>query len=69
MFESNVSNEQLRRLEAPQLELVEAPETTAGGRVWDATPERKTVRPRGERMAQSREYEGVLTKLLRRIAR
>lgn len=69
VFEANVSNEQLQRLEAPQLELVDAPETTASGRVWDATPAPKAVRPRVERMAPSREYEGMLTKLFRRLAR
>jgi hypothetical protein len=69
VFETDVSNEQLRRLEAPQLELAEAPETTAGGRVWEATPAHKGARPRVERMARSREYEGVLMKLFRRLAR
>jgi hypothetical protein len=69
VFESDVSAQQLERLEAPQLELVEADDVTAQGRVWDAAPARKSARTSAARRAQSREYEGLLTKLLRRLGR
>jgi hypothetical protein len=69
VFETDVSDQQLKRLEAPQLELVEADEAATQGRVWEAVPARKTARTPAARMAQTREYEGVLTKLFRRLGR
>jgi hypothetical protein len=69
VFETNVSNEQLQRLEAPQLELVDTHATPAQGRVWEAVPARKPAGAPVARMTQSREYEGVLSKLFRRRGR
>jgi hypothetical protein len=68
VFETDVSAQQLKQLEAPQLELADAHQATRG-RVWEPVPARTTARAPGARMAQSREYGGVLTKLFRRLAR
>jgi hypothetical protein len=69
VFETDVSAQQLKQLEAPQLELADAHEAPTQGRVWDAAAARKPPRAPVTRMAQSRGYEGVLTKLFRRLGR
>jgi hypothetical protein len=69
VFETDVSNEQLQRLEAPQLELVDTHAMPAQGRVWDSTAARKPARAPVARVTRTREYEGVLSKLFRRLGR
>ena len=76
VFESNVSNEQLQRLEAADLALLDHADTSSEGRVWTrdsspSTPALKQSSARGKSgvtQNQKGEYETVLRRILRRLS-
>jgi len=65
VFETDVTNEQLQRLEAADLAVVEAEPAAASGRVW--TNASRPVAPRPQAVAPARNPT-VLKRLLRRLA-
>jgi hypothetical protein len=64
VFETDVTNEQLQRLEAVELAVVEAEPAAASGRVW--TNASRPVAPRPQAVAARNPT--VLKRLLRRLA-
>jgi hypothetical protein len=78
VFESNVSNEQLQRLEASDLALADHTGTASEGRVWtrDSVPHTPVIKQSSasaknsakSRVSQSGEYETVLRRILRRLS-
>jgi hypothetical protein len=65
VFETDVTNEQLQRLEATDLAVLETEPTVPHGRVWSAPT--RAAAPLAKRAASARD-QTVLKRLLRRIA-